>query len=400
MKYYFFTHISSLLLCSLHSPYNGVHSVFVQSSLNETSDTVYSQDSRKSEHRKRKLPKINIGKDSDSPSSNPFTTLPPSPSFYKYDLDHPLGPDHWNLVDTSNNEWLKYVETELSDDSDVKAEHNLKRVTENTCNDHIQESPINLVRIDELCTATHEMLKPTREHPCGFSDFEFKLESFGLRAYAPLDDMKCDRPRLDLPNGFPFGWIMNHIEIKMRSEHLLGGRRYDGEMVMAFLGTKQHNRMVAFVSILLDSTSQYYPDNPKLGAYINQWEKAHDAILRKCSSNPIDEKKIYTNHNYPYGERGKQGFPYDIWPTEQFYRYRGSITTPPCTSMVNWRILDKPLKISRKQYKRLANLINNALSSETCNRITSASSKGEVNRPLQYFDYEHQDINHCTTANF
>ena len=93
-------------------------------------------------------------------------------------------------------------------------------------------------------------------------------------------------------------------------------------------------------------------------------------------------------------------FPYDIWPTIYFYRYRGSLTIPPCTSMVNWRVFDEPLQISRRQMKKLANLINNYRDPETCKFATYASSVGETARPLQKFDYVDASIAHCTPENY
>ena len=81
--------------------------------------------------------------------------------------------------------------------------------------------------------------------------------------------------KTDLPNGFPFLWDAIWMEIKVRSEQLVDGQRYDGEMVIAHLGQERDNREVAFLSILLDASA--YEDNYKLNAYISRWEKfAHE----------------------------------------------------------------------------------------------------------------------------
>ncbi len=35
--------------------------------------------------------------------------------------------------------------------------------------------------------------------------------------------------------------------------------------------------------------------------------------------------------------------------SNEFYRYEGSLTTPPCTQNVMWTVLRKPLTVSREQ---------------------------------------------------
>ena len=337
----------------------------------------------------RNLPKVKM---SDPNSSNLQSR---SPLLFSYDFNSPNGPENWQNVDISNNEWLKYIN---------KPSTNLHKTKYNQCNSNRLSSPINLIHPDEECTATHEIITKTNgPNQCRIHDFTFSIIPSALRATAPSSNESCIRPTIDLPNGFPFPWVLDFIEIKTRSEHLLNGRRYDGEMIMAHVGREEHNSQVSFVSIMLDSTTAYYEDDKRLGVYIKQWDDLHRRNARNCKI-PIQKKFSSDFDEYNYSNDSSdltsKPFPYDIWPTDQFYRYRGSITIPPCTAMVNWRILDTPLKISRRQFKRIAYLINNAIDPKTCQYITAASTNGEVNRPLQRFDYENQDLVHCTYEDF
>lgn len=342
---------------------------------------------QRNENEHRILPRIKL-------ENIHYTPPTSSPLHFSYDVKNRLGPQNWQYVDVSENEWLQYID---------KPDTNLHRTEKNMCNLSRLVSPINIIHPDEECTATHEILTKDRNpNQCTISDFTFSITSSGLRASAPFDNKNCIRPTIDLPNGFPFPWVLNWIEIKARSEHLLNGRRYDAEMVMAHLGRDEHNNQVAFVSIMLDSTTAYYEGDDRLEAYLNQWGSIQYATARKCKQHIDAIRQL--NKPYPFefdhGNDSLKPFPYDIWPTEQFYRYRGSTTTPPCTSMVHWRVLDTPLKISRRQFKRIALLINNAMDLKTCQYITAASSTGEVNRPLQKFDYETQNMYHCTSDYF
>jgi len=41
----------------------------------------------------------------------------------------------------------------------------------------------------------------------------------------------------------------------------------------------------------------------------------------------------------------------------EYYRYNGSLTTPPCTEGVRWIVMKKPLTVSKKQIKRFKELV-------------------------------------------
>uniref|UniRef100_A0A7S1B9S9 carbonic anhydrase n=2 Tax=Corethron hystrix TaxID=216773 RepID=A0A7S1B9S9_9STRA len=94
------------------------------------------------------------------------------------------------------------------------------------------------------------------------------------------------------------------------------------------------------------------------------------------------------------GIRAKM-FPYDLFPTIFWYRYKGSLTMPPCTEMVLWHVLDKPLKISQIQLKELADLLYSYQDEKTCELNTMATRKGDVFRPLQKQNMEEQNVTHC-----
>ncbi len=47
----------------------------------------------------------------------------------------------------------------------------------------------------------------------------------------------------------------------------------------------------------------------------------------------------------------------DLLPKDQdYYRYYGSLTTPPCSETVNWIVLKQPLEISNQQVQKFAKI--------------------------------------------
>ena len=78
-------------------------------------------------------------------------------------------------------------------------------------------------------------------------------------------------------------------------------------------------------------------------------------ILRALPLNAEDENSF---------EKGVKG--YDLLPiTQEYYRFDGSLTTPPCSEGVKWFVMKKPVSISDGQLKQIQDVI------------------GKNNRPLQ-----------------
>ncbi|MEO1132489.1 MAG: carbonic anhydrase family protein [Cyanobacteria bacterium J06639_1] len=61
----------------------------------------------------------------------------------------------------------------------------------------------------------------------------------------------------------------------------------------------------------------------------------------------------------------------DLLPanTQDFYRYSGSLTTPPCSEIVNWIVMKEPVEVSFQQVERFAATVGeNARPTQASNR--------------------------------
>jgi carbonic anhydrase len=86
---------------------------------------------------------------------------------------------------------------------------------------------------------------------------------------------------------------------------------------------------------------------------------------------------------------------YKLLPrTDYYYRYTGSMTTPPCNENVNWRVFAEPLTISHEQLHRTEYLIAAHVDAQcnlaTVGRPREGSCKVDVNRKLQHLSHEHE----------
>ncbi len=51
--------------------------------------------------------------------------------------------------------------------------------------------------------------------------------------------------------------------------------------------------------------------------------------------------------------------PYDLLPSDRdYYRFNGSLTTPPCSEGVRWFVIKKPVTISKDQVKKFAHIMH------------------------------------------
>lgn len=64
------------------------------------------------------------------------------------------------------------------------------------------------------------------------------------------------------------------------------------------------------------------------------------------------------------------------------FNYSGSLTTPPCSEIVNWWVINNPLSISMSELERLSEKYGNR----------PATDKGHNNRPTQ--DLNDRKVNH------
>jgi hypothetical protein len=85
---------------------------------------------------------------------------------------------------------------------------------------------------------------------CAFQDMRFTIERHVLRAQHPMfanGSISCLKPsNIDFSMGFPDPWRLVHTDIKVPSEHMQDGERYDAEVVLSHVYSK--NKMDKYVS--------------------------------------------------------------------------------------------------------------------------------------------------------
>jgi hypothetical protein len=152
-------------------------------------------------------------------------------------------------------------------------------------------------------------------------------------------------------------------------------------------------------------------DHPVFEWFLQGWEAVAQKVEDSCveSGIPLDEgthnvvqtlecpaigeRMIYngTKPNFPSGETPSV---YEL-PTDTafgIFTYKGGLTTPGCTEIVNWNLLDTPMEISAEQLLRLEFLIlcyvqtsykEDGVTLKSCAHGTVADAAGSTSRPPQ-----------------
>jgi carbonic anhydrase len=122
---------------------------------------------------------------------------------------------------------------------------------------------------------------------------------------------------------------LKHMDIHSPSEHLLNGQSYPLEIQLFHEDSKNN---LAVMSVLFKTGEP----NAELTELLAQVPQKTGEII-----------KIKTRFT-----------PNELMPTNpQYYRYSGSLTTPPCQEGVRWVIMKSPLQASADQIKSISTAI-------------------------------------------
>jgi carbonic anhydrase len=215
-----------------------------------------------------------------------------------------------------------------------------------------KQSPVNLVYRGE---SVNDQSETTYQAPLVFYG---DCEQFNLRTLEDLlkweltgSSTSC-QVSLPLEGGKTYSLAQFHIHTP--SEHTLNGEKFDGEIHFVHKADSGNGEILVTGVFLKKS-----PDVPE-----NNWIKRVWSSIKASSDEnavPIDLQVNYVD--LLNSQVGKS----------HLFNYRGSLTTPPCSEIVNWWVMKKPVYISETEYEILREKY-----SERPN-----NAKGDDARPIQ-----------------
>lgn len=325
---------------------------------------------------------------SAAPSNEPLfpshtEPIDPDPTYFNYNTsaDSMYGPNRWEnvtVLNSTENYWHEFG------------------FVENRCGAGTQ-SPIDLCTEPvKHCMEEHEFRSRPGDYTIDGNMTEKQILPNKLRVVmARRTGDEPDPPHTDF-SGIGYRALdMLNIDIKFPSEHTLCGRVYDGEMQYYFfhpvrkaligiawlIDAREVNATNNHMQLLIDQFQQIYDSNES-GCLYNETVQNVTVDLNETDQNDTiagnDTDGTARNLKKP---KPWDPFHVDIQKTIHFWGYSGSLTEPPCTDSVLWRVMDVPVKISYEQLYQMQNILFNNRNNETC-AYTSNHFNGRVARPV------------------
>ncbi len=180
-----------------------------------------------------------------------------------------------------------------------------------------QQSPINIVAKQAL---ESDMTKIKFD----WSDTALQVKNNGHTIQANYDEGSSIKV-----NGDKFDLLQFHFHSP--SEHALNGELYDME---AHFVHKADNGELAVVGV-------FFKEGKENKALAPIWNNMPQHVETK------DVAGIKIN--------GEDLLPKD---TKEYFHYMGSLTTPPCSEVVNWYVLAEPIEASKEQIEAFSEVIH------------------------------------------
>lgn len=370
-------------------------------------------------------------------------------AYFDYDPSSPRGPSRWsqasNTVDEKHwKQWQEYIDDDLGRNVcgntgsrrqspiDVRFDkadgqcfeyHEIRhRAGEFSVADPKTKALIlpTKLRIDYpyVTLDSDEVRDMGKDRP---SWTEIKEEDDGTEGDTVKDAVKG--PSADIPKGWGYQLPVTHVDIKIPSEHWMEGKQYAAEYQIFLIQNRKAKRGAPAISVLID-LDPADRDNPALQIVLDRFQDEWDKDEAECEnirrkerrveaifdrvlggrdsakeqqSTILDEPKEVEEKFQKYLRRAQEapqgGYKYfDPWDKDHilksiyFFGYEGSLTEPPCTEFLEWRILDKPMTVSRRQLFQMKKLLFHHRDPEKGCQRTSTHYEGSVARPLQPYN--------------
>mmetsp|Transcript_55382 Transcript_55382/g.165980 ORF Transcript_55382/g.165980 Transcript_55382/m.165980 type:complete len:766 (-) Transcript_55382:602-2899(-) len=374
-----------------------------------------------------------------APTKNIWITEPRPSSlpagYFDYDPASPRGPNRWGGArgdETDEGEYWddfsKYIDPSLNN---------------NVCNGGSnRQSPID-VRFEwarGTCLEYHQIRHRQGEYSVEDPLVETRILPSKLRIVYPrrwdpdaswaTDNDYIKGPSADIPKGWGHQLPVLHVDIKIPSEHWLEGRQYEAEYQIYLIQNSNRQRGAPAISILIGLHPENKP-NEHLQIALDQFQKVWDYDEAQCEAKKRRERRVEALEMWRRGggtggeeqstwldepeeleEEFQQGLEdkrrkaqqyreFDVWHKEiitsfWFFGYLGSLTEPPCTEFLEWRIIDTPTTVSREQLFQMKKLLFHHEDSD-CRR-TSTHFDGSVARPIQ--PYRGRELHRCMCRDF
>lgn len=162
------------------------------------------------------------------------------------------------------------------------------------------------------------------------------------------------------------------------SDHTIDGQNFGADMHIVHRNRVNGSADLAVLGMFIEPTNDV--DSNLFDVLIHGIEELTVKTKEECA-NKVDRRRQLHDRKV---QEGTLYNPYDKVPSNStMYFYSGSLTTPPCSEIVTWNVVDQPISISVREYTAITNLILDYVNPETCIPASISSPSGYTARPTQ-----------------
>jgi carbonic anhydrase len=208
---------------------------------------------------------------------------------------------------------------------------------------------------------------------------KYELTNTGVKASYP-GMQNCQHPSVQIP-GLAGSYRALQFHIHSSSEHTIDGKYFGAELHTVH--QEVDGDRYAVVGMMIDPSADIM--NEVFQQVLDGWAYEMESNQNQCGAiarggdRKLEEKSTSRRlaSDGPFS-------PYMLIPQgSAYYHYDGGLTTPPCSEVVWWNLVDTPVSITPAQYQQLMDNILNYTDLTTCEPGTAAGPAGSTSRPPQ-----------------
>ena len=150
----------------------------------------------------------------------------------------------------------------------------------------------------------------------------------------------------DLNGNGPYMYKVDHLHMHGPSEHKINGQQFDLEMHIVHVieggvgNWQKYKDTLAVVGFMFKVADHSHPFVEKLNVFdFDIIDKINFAELLGFKDDYSYQKHGVSEEQYLMDQQKK-------YSNSHFYHYKGSLTNPPCSDVVNWNVFKEVLPIT------------------------------------------------------
>lgn len=184
----------------------------------------------------------------------------------------------------------------------------------------------------------------------------------------------CNPPTMTIPNMEDGEFVAAQFHIHLGTEHSIDNTFYGADFHLVHTQVSGGGRY-AVLGLELEPSED--GTDGVFHTLVEEWLTYSEGSQEKCDA--LESRRLKKGHS----QRRLEVFDvYGLIPENATeYYYKGSLTTPPCSELVEWNVVDIPVKISQEDFDAITGVLLNYVG-ENCTKSTvafNASSSRPIN---------------------